>query len=197
SFSVKNPSYKIGADVTNVSIAQIMKAGFSLDKCLIYDYLFQRKVSDGLQYCPQDILKVYEQFTWNLRNNMRAIVDVCWGKCVKERIKKELELSQLPPWGKFKGVDLGLEWQRHKDSSKPYLARFVVFVMHPEAMIFAERSTLGKLQDLHLSVAALLGNITIDQHFYETNHRKGTYGHLTKVDWTQQKRLNEEAKAHV
>ena len=112
-------------------------------------------------------------------------------------MKKELELSQLPLWGKFKGVDLGLEWQRHKYSSKPYLARFGVFFMHPEAMIFAERSTLGKLQDLHQSVAALLGNITIDQHFYETNHRKGTYGRLTKVDWTQQKRLNEEAKAHV
>lgn len=58
-------------------------------------------------------------------------------------------------------------------------------------------TTQGKLQDLHLSVAILLGNINIDQHFYETNHQLSTYGRLTKVEWAQQKELNREAREHV
>lgn len=29
----------------------------------------------------------------------------------------------------------------------------------------------------------LLGNITIKQHFYETNYQRNTYGCLTKLDW--------------
>lgn len=197
SFSVKNPMSRIGADDTNVSIAQVLLAGFTPDKCLLYDHLFRREATDGLRYYPPNILDVHERFTWELRDNMRAIVDVCWGKCVKERMKAKLRLSQLPLWGKYKGVDLWLEWKHHQDLSKAYLVRFVLFVIHPEAMVYANRSTQGKLQDLHLSVAALLGNITIDTHFYETNHRRGTYGRLTKVDWVQQKRLNEEARAHV
>ncbi|RYP80802.1 hypothetical protein DL769_002272 [Monosporascus sp. CRB-8-3] len=134
---------KVGDD-SNVSIGQIMLAGFTPDRCLIYDHLFRREALDGLRHYPSDILRVQEQFTWDLRKNMSAAVDICW-----------------------------------------------------EAMLHANRSTMGKLQDLHLSVAARLGGITIDKHFYETNHRQGTYGRLLKVEWARQKALNEEAIAQV
>lgn len=198
SFSVKDAASGRGADDSNVSIAQIMLVGLTPDRCLIYDHLFRREASDGLRHYPPDILDVHEQFIWELRKNMSAVVDICWGRCVKERMMKKISLSKLPLWGQYKDIDVWLEWRHdHNVSPKPYLARFVLFVMHPEAMIYANKSTQGRVQDLHLSVAARLGNITIDQHFYELNHRRGTYGRLTKVDWARQKELNEEARAHV
>lgn len=166
--------------------------------CLIYDHLFRREASDGLRHYPPEILSIHEQFTWVLRKNVRAVADICWGRCVEKRMKKKLCLSQLPLRGQYKDINLRLEWGHPQDSShRSCPARFVVFVMHPEAMIYANRSTQGKLQDLHLSITTLLGNITIDQDFCETNHRRDTYGRLTKVDWVRQKGLNEEAREHV
>lgn len=42
-----------------------------------------------------------------------------------------------------------------------------MFVCHPEAMIYGERETLGRKQDLHLEVAAKLARIRIMENFYE------------------------------
>ncbi|TPX17407.1 uncharacterized protein E0L32_003050 [Thyridium curvatum] len=64
-------------------------------------------------------------------------------------------------------------------------------------MIYAPRSTLGRIQDQHLTAAARLGGIKIDEQFYQTSHRPGTYSRLLRVEWAQQKDLNEEAKAQV
>ncbi|KAL1860398.1 hypothetical protein VTK73DRAFT_7365 [Phialemonium thermophilum] len=197
SFSVKDPSCARGADHSNVSISQIMRAGFTPDRCLIYDHLFRREALDGIRHYPPEILGIHEAFTRNLRKNMSAVVDVCWGKCVQKRMLQTVSLERLQLWGPYKDVTLWLEWDDPRSQSDRHLVRFVLFVMHPEAMIFADRSTLGKLQDIHLAVAARLGGITVDENYYETNHRRGTYGRLLRVEWERQKDLNAEATAQV
>jgi hypothetical protein len=90
---------------------------------------------------------------------------------------------------------LWLEWEITGEGSR--LARFVIFVMHPEAMLYATRATQGRTQDKHLTVAARLGRIEIDEHFYEITHKPGTYGRLCKVEHFYKKELNREAIAQV
>lgn len=79
------------------------------------------------------------------------------------------------------------------------MVRFVVFVHHPQNFLYASghseggrrfRQTKGRIQDLHLSVAARLGGIFIDEQFYEVTHKVGTYGRLFKWQILRQKELN-------
>lgn len=86
SFSVADPSIRKTADESNVCIKQVLDVGFTPDKCLIYDHLSRREALDGIQFYPQQVLAIHESFTRNLRANMAAIVDVCWGKYVHERM---------------------------------------------------------------------------------------------------------------
>jgi hypothetical protein len=79
---------------------------------------------------------------------MGAVVDVCWGKYVKERMLVTRWLEPLQLWGDFQGVTIWLEWEKTIHSSgSDHLIRFVVFVQHPEAMLYANKQTVGKRQD--------------------------------------------------
>jgi hypothetical protein len=64
-------------------------------------------------------------------------------------------------------------------------------------MLFVAQETKKKLQDLHLTAAARLGGIRIDEHFYEISHQRGTYGRLSKPEQLRQKELNAESLAQV
>lgn len=194
SFSVKDPHSQTSGDVSNVSICQIMLAGFTTDHCLIYDHLFRREAMDGLKYYPPEILQIHEKFVYGLRDHMRAVVDICWGKCVRDRMLRTHCPECLQLWGDYQEVSIWLEWEK---AANPRLKRFIIFVMHPEAMLYASRMSQGRLQDLHLTAAARIGKIKIDEHFYEYSHRPNTYGRLYRVEWDRQKSLNAQAIAEV
>jgi hypothetical protein len=68
--------------------------------------------------------------------------------------------------------------------------------MHPEAMLYATRTTQGRLQDLQLTAAACIGKIKIDEKFYEISHRRN-YGKMCRVEWARQKILNAQSIAEV
>lgn len=199
SFSVKDPSLAKTGDKTNLSICQVMDIGFTPKECLIYDHLLRREAVDGLRYYPKDILAIHESYTDQLRQHMGAIVDIVWGRCVRQRMLNTLRLEPLRLWGHYHEVTIWLEWERFNLTGPEEvwrLARFVVFVLHPEAMIYMGQ-TRKRIQDLHLTVAARLGNLSIDEHFYEESHKPGTYGKLLRVEWARQKMLNLESIAEV
>lgn len=193
SFSVKDPYSNRTGDVTNCSIAQIMLVGYKPgESCPLYDHLFRREASDGFKRYPQQILEIHETFTTTLRAEMNAVIDVCWGCAVKNRMLRTLKLEPLQLWGKFDQVQIFLEW-KHDPGEIPndkQLVRFVVFVAHAEAMIYATRTTLGRKQDLYLTAASRIGGLLIDEHFYEVNHKRGTYRKPLKPEWAIQKMLN-------
>lgn len=188
-FNVSDPYSQQGADESNASISQIMSAGFTPDKVLIYDHTFRREPVDPLAVYPPDALKIHEDFTDMLRKNMSAVVDVVWGACVRNRMKKTHRLEEFPLWGQYQGTSVYLEWG--KTSSK--LQRIVIFVCHPEAMMYNEPKIAGREQDLSLRVAAKLAKISIREGFYENIYQPRHHKFLSGEERTRRAKLNSEA----
>lgn len=193
SFTVSDPYDGITADDSNICVKQLLDIGFTPDQCLMFDHLSRREVLDGLQAYPKQILELHESFLFKLRSNMSAIVEVCWGRCVRERMMQLCNLTPLQLYGPYKNVQIWLEWEA--DRSQPAqelwrIVRFLVFVQHPQRMLYRRRHTLGVLQDLHLTVAAKLAGVDIDEHFYEISHKPGTYGRLTSWQMRRQQSLS-------
>ncbi|KAK2592916.1 hypothetical protein QQS21_009384 [Conoideocrella luteorostrata] len=188
-FNVADPYSSCGADSSNLSIHQIMSAGFTPDRVLIYDHTFRREPVDGLTAYPPNLLDIHESFTSDLRRHMAAVVDIVWGAPVRERMKQTHRLEEFQLWGKYRSVSIFFEWEM----SGNRLQRFVVFVCHPEAMIYGDPETLGKKQDLHLQVAARLANISIPNNFYEQFYRPKDHKFLSGAELAHRAALNKEA----
>ncbi|KAJ5566734.1 uncharacterized protein N7459_010116 [Penicillium hispanicum] len=159
---------------------QINQVGFSSDNCFIFDHICRRdRTEDVLLFYNEKIYGIHEDFMLSLRRNMGAKIEICWGRHVRERMKKLVNLVPLRLWGQLQDVELHLELERQK------LKRFVIFVAHPQFFFyhgsFTEsgirfRGTSAKKQDLLLAIAARLGSIAIVDNFYETIHRPALYG---------------------
>lgn len=177
-FSVDNPSCQKTEDLSNPSITQLNKAGFSTtNNCLLFDHLARRDIS---RHCkdvyPEDLLDIHEQFTFALRAAMKAKVEICWGANVRERMLKKLDLQPFRLWGEFAGLVLYLELAPNKMSLK----RFIIFVAHPQRFMYVKgdgdksqdwRRRFGSPQDQALALAASLGGIAIPSKFYELDPR--------------------------
>jgi hypothetical protein len=123
---------------------------------------------------PPDLWDIHEAFVMALRSHMTAVVEICWGANVRERMLKCLQnnLRILPLWGHYKGITLYLELGEDKKSVR----RFIIFANHPQFFMFmkgtnvraqAFRTEQGGRQDLLLGVASRLGNIAINANFYK------------------------------
>lgn len=184
-FYTADPFSQRTYDTTNVSIKQLILAGLTRQNCLFYDHIARRDRSmDGFVYYPRPIIDLNERHMLHIRQCMNSVVEICWGKPVEERMKKLITLVPLRLWGEFEKIELFLEIS---SDGKP--VRFVIFVKHPQRFFHATQWTLegrrfreteGRDQDRRLSIAAKLAGIRIEEHFYETTHRVGTYGRLNQ-----------------
>lgn len=77
SFSVKDPYRCNTVDAWNVSVGQLVEAGFMPESRLFYDQLHRREALSGFDHYPADILEIREGFTLELWDHMTATVDVC------------------------------------------------------------------------------------------------------------------------
>jgi hypothetical protein len=58
------------------------------------------------KYYPPEVLQIHESFLSDLRDHMGAVIDICWGKCVRTRMLKTHHLERLQLWGDFEKVDI-------------------------------------------------------------------------------------------
>lgn len=107
---------------------------------------------------------------------MGTAVDVIWGKCVRYRMLPTLRLEPFDLWGDFEHVKLWLEWDEYPLSSQSRLERFAVFVMHPEAMIFASQPIKGKIEGLSIFTGFRTGEAPMERSGLGTSLT--TYKHL-------------------
>ncbi|KAJ5785063.1 uncharacterized protein N7503_010275 [Penicillium pulvis] len=177
-FSVNDPLDGETEDLTNPSVAQLNRAGFSTrNNCLLFDHLARRDIS---RHCkeiyPEDLFDIHEEFTFALRAAMKAKVEICWGANVRQRMLKKLDLEPLRLWGDFTGLTLYLELTSDKKNWK----RFVIFVAHPQRFMYVKsdgeraqawRRRFGASQDRALTLAAELSGIQISPNFYELDVR--------------------------
>jgi hypothetical protein len=177
-FSVDDPLCQKTEDLSNPSIAQLNKTGFSTKNgCLIFDHLARRDIS---RHCkdvyPDDLFDIYEEFVFALRVAMKAKVEICWGANVRERMLRKLDLQPLRLWGDFAGLVLYLDLT----SDKMSLKRFIIFVAHPQRFMYIKgdgkktrdwRCKFGSPQDQPFALAAGLGGIKIPPKFYGLDPR--------------------------
>lgn len=173
---------------------QVLQIGFSPKDCLFFDHIFRREKTRDLKVYPEPIFQIHESFLFTLRQKMGAPVEIAWGAYVRHRTQRACTLEKLRLWGAFKDVDIWLEWE---SSQKQFLTRVIVFVMHPQAMVYVSRGPKSILQDLHLTAAARLANISTDESFYEITHQKNTYGKIRGFCREIQRSLESKARVEV
>ncbi|KAL2823194.1 hypothetical protein BDW59DRAFT_173676 [Aspergillus cavernicola] len=184
-YYVKNLYCQETDNQSSPTIQQLNQAGFSSRNCLFFDHICRRnRTDDVLLFYNHDILQVHEEFMLSIRKTMAAKVEICWGKHVRERMKRLLTLTPLKLWGQFRDIELFLEMQNQT------ALRFIIFVAHPQFLFyhgsFTEsglrfRETQARKQDLYLTVASKLGGITVTRNFYERVHRPALYGQFDMV----------------
>lgn len=192
-FCVADPYATAMYDMSNPSMAQINRAGFNTENSLFFDHFARREDSEHVdKFYPKDLCDIYVRFISALRHAMRAVVEVCWGFRVHQRMQTLCNLQQLTLWGEYRDVTLHLEFSNDQKSLK----RFLLFVRHPQSYAYVKSTTEraqefrtrnGRVQDLKLKVASLLGNIEIEPHFYEYGP-----GLLTKFKETGDRRARRE-----
>jgi hypothetical protein len=200
-FYAKDPYCQETETKSNPTIQQVNQAGFSSQNCFIFDHICRRdRTEDVLLFYNDEILGIHEDFMLSLRRQMGAKVEICWGRHVRERMKKLVNLVPFKLWGRFQDVELYLELEDQR------LIRFVIFVAHPQFFFyhgfFTEngvrfRATSAKKQDLYLIVASKLGGIAIRQDFYETIHRPALYGQFTRKHREIVSRLEADADSQL
>lgn len=177
-FATDDPCGGETEDLSSPSIVQLNRAGFSTENnCLLFDHIARRDISAHCKDAyPEDLLDIYEEFTFTLRAAMKAKVEICWGANVRQRMLKKLDLKPLRLWNEFMGLTLYLELTPDKKSLK----RFIIFVAHPQRFMYVKgdgekaqawRRRFGISQDLALDLAARLSGIKIPPRFYELDPR--------------------------
>jgi hypothetical protein len=200
-FHVEDPYKAITEDPSSPTIYQLSQAGFSSGNCFLFDHVSRRNETEiYLSFYPDKVRHIHENFALELRRQMKAVVEICWGKPVRKRMLECVDLVPLPLWGEYKDVTLHLEYENGQ------LVRFVVFVYHPQFFCYRTTSSesgrkwrglYGRQQDLLLTVAARLGGITYYTGFYEHQHNPGAYGRLSAEQRATKEHLIAEALAQL
>lgn len=132
-----------------------------------------------LRLWTDDVQKPHDDFVRELRQNMSAIVEICWGEVTWRKLEKEVRLVQLPLWGKYRGVKLYLELEADGTNLK----RFVFRMYHPQYFFryfFRNGAATtrngdqektfqanARAQDTALGLAASLVDRSTKSNFYE------------------------------
>lgn len=193
-----DPELQITDDPSSPSIKQINGAGFSSKNCFIFDRITRREHSEDLTRWPSTVLQIHREFIDWLREHMAAVVEICWGKPVRQDQEKFLILEPLELWGHLKGFTLYLEMNKSRDK----IRRFLIFVYHPQFFMMRTtdsekgqqvRETFSKQQDSYLEIAAELAGIVINKGFYQFQYHPSYGARLTNDERVRARKLEQEA----
>ncbi len=170
-FTTHSLSGRETADDTNPCLRILLESGFNEKNSLIFDHVARRDVVDALRSYPQSVMACHERFITDLRNDMKAVVEVVYDDAVQSRLLNALKLEPFPLWGKFKEVPVYLEWacdQNDNLATQSRLLRFIVFAYHPQAFVFPWGARkYGAHQDLVMTVAAGLAKMEANHDYYQ------------------------------
>lgn len=179
-FSVQDPCNGETFDISNATMAQLERASFNRDNAFFIDQVARRDSSENVEIAyPEDLREIHERFLREAWVHMGAIVVICWGSAVRKRLLGTREKpgwfqnhQLIVLWGRYHGIELYLELSADRKS----MTRFVLFVKHPSYFFYIQsdkdcarnqRRKHGRPQDLALEIAAKLGQVRIQPHFYE------------------------------
>ncbi|KAJ5342885.1 hypothetical protein N7541_012009 [Penicillium brevicompactum] len=177
-FYVEDVDLRVTDDPTSPTLQLVHESGFSSNNCFIFDQICRRESSWDLRYFwTEENYRPHRDFVSAVRQNMSAIVEICWGQDVWKEMERAVgsRLIRLPLWGIFEPVRLHLELAEDHRSLK----RFIIQVDHPQFFVRSglarlgpeARTRLGEVQDLGLTIATwLAGTGTRSQlKYFRTN----------------------------
>ncbi len=128
---------------------------------------------------------------------MAAVVEICWGRHVEDRVKKTTgKLHQLKLWGKFENLTVWINWSLHLDTNgslREKIDRVIVFVDHPGHFQRGWNREGGAIQDKRLCVAARLGGLKINEAYFRTDNNPGGHMRMKKFEIALVRKLEAEA----
>ncbi|CAI7611635.1 unnamed protein product [Penicillium bialowiezense] len=162
-FYVEDVDLRVTDDPTSPTLQLMHESGFSSTNCFIFDQICRRESSWDLRYFwTEENYRPHREFVNAVRQNMSAIVEICWGRDVWKEMERAVgsRLIRLPLWGIFQPVRLHLELTEDHRSLK----RFIIQVDHPQFFVRSglarlgpeARAQLGEVQDLALTIAMWL-----------------------------------------
>ncbi|KAL3442629.1 hypothetical protein BJX65DRAFT_312665 [Aspergillus insuetus] len=174
-FYVANSYSNDTLDTSSPTMHLLNENGFSSENSFVFDQICRRDDTNiVLRVWTDDVYKPHDDFVRDLRQNMAAIVEICWGENAWRRVREEVCLVQFPLWGDYKDVKLYLEL----DESRKRLKRFVFWVHHPQWFFRPKHSTdsisngrvKARAQDASIELAARLVDLQLKGcgRFYET-----------------------------
>jgi hypothetical protein len=168
----------------------------------MFDQICRRESSgDLLWFYTEEIYKPHRDFVGELRQNMSAIVEICWGCDVWKEIKKAIgsRLIRLPLWSIFEPVRLYLELDENRQA-----IRFILRVDHPQFFVRSgiaklgteARKKFGGIQDLALTVAIQLAGkgTTTNVQYFQTDQPVRQYFRLTPQQEQANRKSLEDAR---
>ncbi|KAF4238813.1 hypothetical protein CNMCM6805_006189 [Aspergillus fumigatiaffinis] len=196
-FYVTNPYSNETDDASNPTIYLLHKNGFSSQNSFMFDQICRREETlIYLHLWTDNVQKPRDDFVRDLRQNMSAIVEICWGEVVWRKVELQGRLIRFPLWGKYKDVKLYLDLE---DDEKT-LKRFVFWVHHPQWFFrprpvtttngVPDRTIQAKIQD---ALAARFAGLSIRDNFYE-QYPHNKYPRLTKEQRDVRENLMESAR---
>ncbi|KAK2768799.1 hypothetical protein FQN54_000657 [Arachnomyces sp. PD_36] len=199
-FYVADPKSRTTDDPTSPTLRLLHASGFSSNNCLIFDQVCRREeTSDVLWFYTEEIYKPYRDFIRELRENMAAVVEICWGRDAWKELGRHSRVVSFPLWGTFKPVRLYLELTEEGQSLK----RFVLHVYHPQFFCRTglaklgpkARENFGKVQDLALTVAnQLVGNGAEPVNYFQTDQVSRTRCRLQREQELAREKYLQEAR---
>lgn len=206
-FFVADSQSTVTDDRTNPTICLLYECGLSSDHCFMFDEICRReRTDDCLFFYTDELRRPHREFIQKVRENMSAVVEICFGEEVFKEIHKTARLVRFPLWGTFKSVRL---WLELGNSNSSPMKRFIIQAYHPQFFSRPGRfdktspeffKTYGRSQDLAILMATQLAGlqhqVKIKPSFFEIHFVRGKYSRLsTKQDVERQVYLREALDA--
>lgn len=171
-FFVPDPYLQVMDNPASPTIHLMHQCGFSSVNSLVFDCISRRDTSQNLlDFWTEEVRKPHEDFVKVLRDNMAAVIELCWGVEVWRVMERNYRLVRFPLWGRYDKAQLYLEMNDNK------VKRLVIKLRHPQ--FFCHRPWVAKNwtveQDRSLEVAAKIVGLTIPERFWECSHAAGHY----------------------
>ena len=206
-FFVADSQSIVTDDPTNPTIGLLHECGLSSTHCFMFDEICRReRTDDCLLFYTEDIRQPHRDFIQKVRENMLAVVEICFGEEVFKEIRKTTRLVRFPLWGMFRSVRL---WLELADSGSNSMKRFIIQAYHPQFFSRPGRfnktsseffKTYGRPQDMAIlmaiQLAGLQQHIKIKPNFSEIHFVRGKYSRLSaKQDLKRQDHIREALDA--
>lgn len=152
-------------DLSSRCLAQLQLLGFNTGNSLFVDHNPRREAHNlgtllPITEYPPPVREVHERFMNNVRERSAAVVELCFGKAVEQRMRDLLgqRIQPLKLWGTYEGITLWLEFDRVLDGTcDTKLLRIILFVEHPSSTFWCSSQRFDLYRSTTFAAARLAG----------------------------------------